>query len=290
MGLVLFDPTDQGTRAADYPWAPTTEEWRHQLAVVRAGWGDRAYLEGLAQEWAPEVASDEAFRRLVRLAHASEPEPGRRRDGVQDRDGARRGRRPRRRPRPDAHPASAIAPGPAHYAAERIRGSELVDLPSIDGVYTWVDDEAHQATMAETARFVARLTDAASHRARARDRPVHRHRRLHASSPLASGTRPGVSCSSAITRSFAGSSPGSMGESSTPPGMGSSPPSMDRPAASRQPPRSASRCGPSASRSGPASTPASSRSATARSSGSPCRSARGSRRSPDRARCSCRAP
>ena len=90
-GLVLFDPRIKGTRAADYPWAPTTEEWRHQLALSPRRMGRPRILEGLAQEWAPEVASNEAFRRLVRLAHAQEPEPGRGRDGVQDRDGARRG-------------------------------------------------------------------------------------------------------------------------------------------------------------------------------------------------------
>jgi len=63
-GLVLFDPRIKGTRAADYPWAPTPEEWRHQLALIRAGWGDRTYLEGLAQECAPEVGSDGAIRGL----------------------------------------------------------------------------------------------------------------------------------------------------------------------------------------------------------------------------------
>ena len=45
-GLVLFDPRIEGTRAADYPWAPTTEEWRHQLALIRAGWGDRDISRG----------------------------------------------------------------------------------------------------------------------------------------------------------------------------------------------------------------------------------------------------
>ena len=50
-------------------------------------------------------------------------------------------------------------PGPGHYTAERIRGSEVVELPELRGVYTWVDDEAHSATMAATQRFVSRLTE-----------------------------------------------------------------------------------------------------------------------------------
>jgi pimeloyl-ACP methyl ester carboxylesterase len=61
-GLVFFDPRVKGTRAADYPWAPTEEEWREQLAALRIGWGERTFLEKLAHEWAPEVAADERFR------------------------------------------------------------------------------------------------------------------------------------------------------------------------------------------------------------------------------------
>ena len=49
-------------------------------------------------------------------------------------------------------------PGPGHYAAERIRGAEVVELPELRGVYTWVDDEAHQATMEATKQFVSRLS------------------------------------------------------------------------------------------------------------------------------------
>jgi len=49
-GLIVFDPTIKGIRSADYPWAPTEEEWRQRLADVRDGWGSRAYLEELAHE------------------------------------------------------------------------------------------------------------------------------------------------------------------------------------------------------------------------------------------------
>jgi pimeloyl-ACP methyl ester carboxylesterase len=51
-GLVLFDPRVKGTRSSGYPWAPTEDEWREQLAAVRTGWGERSYLESLAREWA----------------------------------------------------------------------------------------------------------------------------------------------------------------------------------------------------------------------------------------------
>ena len=61
-GLIIFDPRMRGTRSSDYPWAPTEEDWHEQLTAVRAGWGERGYLESLAREWAPEVAEDERFR------------------------------------------------------------------------------------------------------------------------------------------------------------------------------------------------------------------------------------
>jgi class 3 adenylate cyclase len=41
--------------------------------------------------------------------------------------------------------------------AERVRGAELVELPALDGVYTWVDDETHRVTMEATERFISRL-------------------------------------------------------------------------------------------------------------------------------------
>src|SRR5262249_40458356 len=60
-GIVLLDPRARGTRSASYPWGPTEDEWRKRLAEVRAHWGERAYLERLARQWAPDVAGDEAF-------------------------------------------------------------------------------------------------------------------------------------------------------------------------------------------------------------------------------------
>ena len=59
--LMLLDPRVRGTRSDDYPWAPSEDEWRAQLRAIRAGWGERAYLEGLAREWAPGKADDPAF-------------------------------------------------------------------------------------------------------------------------------------------------------------------------------------------------------------------------------------
>jgi class 3 adenylate cyclase len=156
-GLVLFDPRVKGVRSADYPWAQTEDEWRKQLAEIRSRWGARDYLEGLAREWAPEVADQPDFvdwfvwhmRRslspgaaLTSFRTAMELDVG---------DVLAAVRVPALvMPRP-------ALPGPGHYIAARIRGSEVVELPGFQGVYTWVDDDAHAATMAATARFVSRL-------------------------------------------------------------------------------------------------------------------------------------
>ena len=156
-GLALIDPRIRGTRAPDYPWAPTQEEWRQQLAEVRAGWGDREYLERLAREWAPEVAEDDNFRDWFVWHMRRSLSPGaaltafRTAMELDVSDVLAAVRVPTLIfPRPSL-------PGPGHYAGARIRGAEIAELPPFQGVYTWVDDAAHEATMAATARFVSRL-------------------------------------------------------------------------------------------------------------------------------------
>lgn len=157
-GLVLFDPRVKGIRSPDYPWASTQEEWRERLAGVRAGWGERSYLESLAREWAPEVAEDDDFRDWFVWHMRRSLSPGaaltsfRAAMELDVRDVLNAVRVPTLViPRP-------ALPGPGHYTAERIRGAEVVELPELGGVYTWVDDEAHRAAMEATERFISRLT------------------------------------------------------------------------------------------------------------------------------------
>lgn len=157
-GLVLFDPTIKGIRSTDYPWAPTEEEWRQRLAGVRRGWGDRGYLEDLAGEWAPEVADDGDFRDWFVWHMRRSLSPGAALTSfraameldVSDVLSAVRV--------PTLVIPHPLRPGPGHYTAQRIRGAEIVELPELRGVYTWVDRDAHSATMEATARFVASLT------------------------------------------------------------------------------------------------------------------------------------
>ena len=160
-GLALFDPRMAGTRSPDYPWAQTPDEWRAQLAEIRSRWGARDYFEGLAREWAPEVADDEAFVDWFVWHMRRSLSPGaavtafRTYMELDVRDVLAAVRVPTLvMPRP-------AQPGPGHYTVARIRGAELAELPPLRGVYTWVDDEVHQATMEATSRFISRLKNAA---------------------------------------------------------------------------------------------------------------------------------
>ena len=47
--------------------------------------------------------------------------------------------------------------GPAEYVADRVAESELVELPRMRGIYTWIDDETHEASIAAIKRFVERV-------------------------------------------------------------------------------------------------------------------------------------
>lgn len=161
-GLVLVDPRIRGIRAPDYPWAPSAEEWRTQLAEVRAGWGERPFLERLCREWAPEVADDERFRDWFVWHMRRSLSPGaaltafRTAMELDVSDVLAAVRVPTL-----IFPRSTV-PGPAYYAAERLRDATVVELPRFEGVYTWIVDVAHQATIDASARFISRLTAGAT--------------------------------------------------------------------------------------------------------------------------------
>ena len=155
-GLVLFDPSARGRRGPGYPWAPTDDEWRRRLADVREGWGERGFLEGLLAEWAPSKVADDDFRAwfVSHMRRALSPgAAGAFFRMVMDSDVA------------DVLPsvrvptlvlASPARRGQAEHFARSVPGAELVELPPCEGIYSWVDDAAHEATMRETARFVSR--------------------------------------------------------------------------------------------------------------------------------------
>jgi class 3 adenylate cyclase len=157
VGLVLLEPSVRGTRSRDYPWAPTEEEWRARLAAVREGWGTRDFFTQLAREWAPSLAEDGAFIdwfvghmrrslspgaalsffRTMKEADVSDILPS---VGV-----------------PTLILCKSVERPEADYVAARIPRAEIVELPSMTGLFTWTDDDVHEQTMRETERFLARL-------------------------------------------------------------------------------------------------------------------------------------
>jgi class 3 adenylate cyclase len=163
-GLVLFKPTIRGVRTTDYPWSPTREEWFEQLKEIRERWGERTYFEQLAREWAPEVADDPDFvdwfvwhmRRSLSPGAALTSYRTTMELDVADLLSAVRV--------PTLVLPHPHEPGPAQYAAARIAGAEVVDLPELRGNYTWADDDVHEATMAATASFLSRLTSGPTER------------------------------------------------------------------------------------------------------------------------------
>jgi len=156
-GLILLEPSVRGTGRPDYPWAPSEEDWRRRLASVREGWGRREFFAELLREWAPSVADDEDFRAWF-IGHM------------------RRSLSPGAalaffRTMKDADVSDILSSvavptlilckpkqrAEAEYVSERIRGSEIVELPGLDGFFTWVDDAVNEQTMRETERFLQHI-------------------------------------------------------------------------------------------------------------------------------------
>jgi class 3 adenylate cyclase len=161
-GLVLYDPGATSRRDDDYPWAPTDEEWRRRLADARECWGTVEYFRRLVADWAPERAGDDAFLDWFVRHMRRSLSPGaavgflRATMGADVRDILAAVRVP------TLVLAAAGRREQAEYVATRIRNSELVVLPSVRGLFTWLDAEAHERAMAETERFVARVGQVAS--------------------------------------------------------------------------------------------------------------------------------
>lgn len=157
-GLILLDPQVRGIRSADYPWAPTEDEWRERLRAIRDGWGERVYLEERAREWTPSRADDPAFvdwfvwhmRRSLSPGAALTAYRMAMEADVTDVLAAVR------------VPTLVIARPPerarAAWVAERIRDARLVDLPPFDDLFVWVHDDVHDAAQRAIAGFVDRLS------------------------------------------------------------------------------------------------------------------------------------
>jgi len=153
-GLMLLDPQVRGTRTDDYPWAPTVEESRDELRVIRSEWGDRAFLERRVREWMPSRADDPAFvewfvwhmRRSLSPGAALTAQRMAFEVDVTDVLGAVR------------VPTLILARPPerdrARWVADRIRNATLVELPPFDDVFVWLHPGVHDACQDAIAAFI----------------------------------------------------------------------------------------------------------------------------------------
>ena len=60
--LVLYNPVAKGGSAPDYPFAPTEDELRAELAEIRTRWGEPEYFAEQVRSVAPSRADDPAFQ------------------------------------------------------------------------------------------------------------------------------------------------------------------------------------------------------------------------------------
>ena len=212
-GPVLLEPWIRGRRTPDYPWAPSDEEWRHQLAEVAERWGRRDYFEELTHEWAPDGADDPEFvdwfvthmRRGMSPGAAVALFRAIRDSDVADVLGAVRV--------PTMVMFKPEERGPAEYVADRVSKCELVELGRLRGIYTWIDDETHAASMAA----IGGLSSAwAGHRSpTACSRPsCSRTSSAPARVPRRSATAPGATSCARTTRKCGAGSRSSAARSS----------------------------------------------------------------------------
>jgi class 3 adenylate cyclase/alpha-beta hydrolase superfamily lysophospholipase len=153
-GLVLIDPSAKGRRTPDYPWARTEGEWRRWLAEVREGWGRTEFLDRCLAEWSPTKRDDPEFREWFH-AHM--------RRGLSPGSALAFFRMTMDSDVSDLLPAVRVPTvvlssprerGPGEFFAARIPAARLVELPTLDGIYHWVDEQTHAITMRETRSLV----------------------------------------------------------------------------------------------------------------------------------------
>jgi class 3 adenylate cyclase len=156
-GLILHEPSVRGRWSPDYPWARTDDAWRSWLRDVASSWGEEAFFHRVLRDYSPTVADDPDFVRWYVRHMRSSASPGAAaayQRMVMDGDVARVLAAVRVPTLVTHRPASLE---PAEYVAGAIRGATRVEIQGLVDGYSWVDPEANQRLLDETARFLAGL-------------------------------------------------------------------------------------------------------------------------------------
>jgi class 3 adenylate cyclase len=153
-GLVLYDPSARGRRAADYPWSRSDDEWRRWLREVSEGWGRPDFFERYLADYSPTVAGDAefkdwfvrhmrqsaspgaavAFQRMVMEGDVTDVLPAVR--------------------TPALVLSRAVSAGATEYVASRIPGAVWKEVPGLIDGYSWVNPVANEFILRETEAFL----------------------------------------------------------------------------------------------------------------------------------------
>jgi pimeloyl-ACP methyl ester carboxylesterase len=154
-GLILYATAARGTRAPDYPWQWSEEEWQDYLSAVRAGWGTRRYAEESLAFINPSLAGDERmlawWERFQRLS--ASPSALLAQEQVFRELDIRQLLPAISVPTLVIHRAQDVTEpvGAGRYLAGEIAGAEYVELSGADH-FPWAGDQ--EALVSEVERFV----------------------------------------------------------------------------------------------------------------------------------------
>jgi class 3 adenylate cyclase len=158
--VVLYAPSARGLWAADYPWAPTEEEWREELRRMREHWGEREYFSERVRQLSPVGAERDGFAEwfiwyMRRSASPAEAVAFHRMSMEGDvRDVL-----------PAVRAPTLLLHGPdstdeARFVEDRVPGARRIEIPGLRDAFSWADPERNAVLLDETERFLSDLTPA----------------------------------------------------------------------------------------------------------------------------------
>jgi class 3 adenylate cyclase len=141
---ILYGTGASFVRSADYPWAPSPEEWRAVIEQTSDAFGTRRWLDEMLQGYSPSIAHDEELKRWWRRWVLTSSSPGalralRRMNMTID---VRHVLSSISAPTLVLHPVGdeAMEVEGGRYIASHVPGAELVELPGKDHGW-WVRAE-----------------------------------------------------------------------------------------------------------------------------------------------------
>lgn len=169
-GLVLYGAEAKGSRAPDYPWAQTEDEWEESIRKTEETWGTKDWEEGAVSYLAPSRRGDAAFTQWLSEQFRMGGSPG---------AAIKLARSEMNMDVRSVLPSIRVPTLVIHlrddkvskiqevrYIADRIPGARFLDLPGRDYMF-WVDTQVTDRILGEIQRFATGM-----------EPPTHTDRRL----------------------------------------------------------------------------------------------------------------